>query len=70
MNTHKVVDMVFHEEEGNEVMVGTRDECLQFVEEQDDHGYEVVALTKDEMLIHNQEMFNVHDASTNEGSRH
>jgi hypothetical protein len=33
-NTHVVIDLVYHEDEGNEVFEGTQQECLDWVDEQ------------------------------------
>lgn len=32
--THVVIDLVYHEDEGNEVYEGSQDECLSWVDEQ------------------------------------
>ena len=70
MKTHKVVDMVYHGDELNEVMVGTQQECLDFISEQDDHfTYEMRSLTRQELITHNPGMFNAHDAKANACSR-
>lgn len=50
--THKVIDLVYHEDEGNEVYVGSYQECHDWASEQG-FGYQVVSLTQEEMLIHN-----------------
>lgn len=43
--THKVIDLVYHEDEGNEVYVGTHQECLDWVSEQPDYfTYQVIPL--------------------------
>jgi hypothetical protein len=54
MKTHKVLDMTYHEDEGNEVYVGTQLECLDWVREQDGFGYEVVPLTREEIILVNE----------------
>ncbi len=51
--THKVIDMVYHEDEGNEVYCGTYKECLEWASEQG-FGYKVVPMTKEEMEIVNK----------------
>jgi hypothetical protein len=51
--THKVIDLVYHEDEGNEVFVGTRQECEDWKSEQG-FGYQVVPLTKEEMKVVNE----------------
>lgn len=52
--THKVIDLVYHEDEGNEVFVGTRQECEEWKAEQG-FGYKIVPLTRYELKIHNNE---------------
>jgi hypothetical protein len=54
MKTHKVIDMTYHEDEGNEVYVGTLVECLDWVREQDGIGYEIVPLTREEIILINE----------------
>lgn len=49
--THKVIDLVYHEDEGNEAFVGTEQECYEWVSEQG-FGYQVVALTVEEIEYH------------------
>ena len=51
--THKVVDLVYHENEGNEVFVGTYEECHEWVSEQG-FGYGVQPLTKEEIIAVNE----------------
>jgi hypothetical protein len=34
MNTHQVLDLHYHEEEGQECFEGTQQECYKFIEEQ------------------------------------
>lgn len=50
MNTHKVIDLMYTEEEGQDTLVGTEEECNIFVTEQDCVGLRVVPLTRDEIL--------------------
>ena len=55
--THKVIDLVYHEDEGNEVYDGTLKECHQFIKDQSDMGgstftYKVVPMTKEEIETH------------------
>ena len=55
--THKVIDLVYHEDEGNEVFDGTLQECHQFIKDQSDMGgstftYKVVPMTKEEIEAH------------------
>ena len=52
MKTHKVIDLVYHEDEGNIAFVGTADECQEFVAQQG-FGYEITKLTPEEYKIHN-----------------
>lgn len=56
MKTHIVIDMTYHEDEGNQVFVGTEKECHKWVEGQGSFGYKVVPMTKDELLIHNPDV--------------
>ena len=49
--THKVIDLVYHESEGNEVFDGTLEECREFVHKQG-WGYQVVPMTKEEIINH------------------
>ena len=53
MKTHKVIDLVYTEAEGNEVFVGTQKECEDWRTEQG-YGYQILPLSKEEKLIHNQ----------------
>lgn len=53
MKTHFVIDLTYHEEEGNQVFVGTEEECYNWVEQQGSFGFEVKPLTKYEIKIHN-----------------
>lgn len=39
MKTHKVLDLIYTEEEGQVCFVGTIQECMNFVEEQNDYGF-------------------------------
>lgn len=48
MKTHKVIDLVYHEDEGNDVFCGTYQECLDWKLEQG-YGYQVVPMTKEEI---------------------
>lgn len=51
--THKVVDLVYHQDEGNEVFVGTYEECHEWVSGQG-FGYGVQPLTKEEIIAVNE----------------
>lgn len=44
MKTHKVIDLVYHESEGNDVFSGTYQECLEWKTKQG-FGYQVVPMT-------------------------
>ena len=56
MKTHKVLDTTYHEDEGQDTMVGTLKECNDFVASQSDHFmYQVVPLTDYELEIYNKE---------------
>lgn len=48
MKTHKVIDMVYTEEEGNSVFAGTLKECQEWASQQG-FGYQVVPMTKEEI---------------------
>jgi hypothetical protein len=52
MKTHKVIDLVYHEDEGNQAFVGTYEECQNWKSEQG-FGYQVVPLTKEELEAYN-----------------
>ena len=54
MKTHKVIDLVYHEDENNEAFVGTQQECLDWKSEQG-FGYQVVPMTKKEIEFENKE---------------
>jgi len=53
MKTHVVIDLTYHEDEGNQVFVGTLQECNEFVAQQNTYGLEVHIMTKEELAIHN-----------------
>jgi hypothetical protein len=55
MKTHKEIDLVYHEDEGNEAFVGTHQECLDWMSEQG-FGYRVAPMTKEEMGIENKDL--------------
>jgi len=46
--THKVIDLVYHEDEGNEAFTGTYQECLEWKSDQG-FGYQIVPLMKEEL---------------------
>ena len=50
--THKVIDLTYHEDEGNEAFDGTEQECHDFVAEQGGVGWEVVPMLKEEIELH------------------
>jgi hypothetical protein len=50
MKTHKVIDMVYHEDEGNGVFCGTEKECYEFMSDQGGYGYKVVPLLEGERI--------------------
>ena len=54
MKTHKVLDLIYTEDEGQDVFVGTEKECINFVLEQNSILFEVVPMTKEEIEIHNE----------------
>ena len=53
MKTHVVIDLTYHEDEGNQVFAGTEEECYDWVESQGSFGFEVHIMTKEELAIHN-----------------
>jgi hypothetical protein len=53
VKTHIVIDMVYHEDEGNEVFVGTKQECEDWQSAQG-FGYKVVPMTPTEIKMHNE----------------
>lgn len=55
MKTHVVIDTIYHEDEGNEVFVGTHQECLDFVSEQGGMSftYQVLPLLQNELALYN-----------------
>lgn len=53
IKTHKVIDIVYHEDEHNEVFVGTRQECEDWKSSQG-FGYRIVPMTLAEIEIHNE----------------
>jgi hypothetical protein len=53
MKTHIVIDIMYTEEEGNQMFAGTLEECNDWVAKQDTYGLEVHIMTKEEMEIHN-----------------
>ena len=55
MKTHVVIDLVYHEDEGNEVFEGTLQECTEWAREQG-FGYIVQPKTK-EQLDHERKYF-------------
>lgn len=54
MKTHKVLDLFYHEDEGNDVFSGTYQECLDFKSEQNGFGYVIVPMTKAEIELENK----------------
>lgn len=53
MKTHIVIDLVYSEEEGNQVMTGTLKECEEWVAKQG-FGYKVVPMTEEEIKVENE----------------
>ena len=48
--THKVLDLHYHEEEGQECFCGTYQECVKFLADQTPHFmYKIVPMTKQEI---------------------
>jgi len=51
--THKVIDTVYHEDEGNDVFAGTLQECHEWASQQG-FGYEVVPMTREEIQAYKE----------------
>ncbi len=50
MKTHKVLDLVYLPEEGQDCFNGTREECEEFVKEQTSHFlYKIVPMSREEI---------------------
>lgn len=49
MKTHKVINTIYYEDEGNEIFTGVLQECVDFIDEQQGFGYEIVPMTKEEI---------------------
>lgn len=53
LKTHRVLDLHYHEDEGQGCFVGTLQECLDFKETQSpDFMYQVVPMTKEEIELY------------------
>jgi hypothetical protein len=52
MKTHKVIDLVYHDDENNVVFSGTHQECLDWKSEQG-FGYQVLPMTPEEIEFEN-----------------
>jgi len=52
--THKVIDETLHEDEGQDCIVGTLQECNDFISEQNTIGLNVVPLIGIELQFHNR----------------
>jgi hypothetical protein len=54
MKTHKVIDLIYHKNEGNEVYAGTEQECYDWIKEQGGYSftYQVVPMTNEEINNH------------------
>lgn len=53
MNTHRVIDLTYHEDEYNQTFIGTYTECTEWISEQPGvNSYEIVPLTKEEIESH------------------
>lgn len=54
MKTHKVIDLAYTEEEGQDCFSGTHQECVEFLAEQNSYGeiytLKIVPLLKEELL--------------------
>lgn len=48
MKTHKVIDLVYHEDEDNDIFLGTYQECLEW-EIKQGFGYQIIPMTKEEI---------------------
>ena len=54
MKTHKVIDLTYTVEEGQDTFAGTEIECSQFVYAQGDFGYEVIPMTLEEINLYKE----------------
>ena len=58
MKTHKVIDLIYTKEEGQECFSGTQQECIEFLAEQNSYGetytLKIVPLLKHELLEYNK----------------
>lgn len=53
MKTHKVLDLVYHQDEGQDCFAGTRKECEEFIRKQTDYFmYKVVPMSTEEIEYH------------------
>ena len=53
MKTHQVLDLHYHEDEGQGCFDGTQQECVEFAATQTPHFmYKVVPMTKEEIETH------------------
>jgi hypothetical protein len=59
MITHKVIDLAFTEEEGQEDFAGTHLQCIGYLNEQNSSGEQytlrIVPLIKEELKLYNKE---------------
>lgn len=52
--THIVLDLMYHEDEGQQSFAGTHQECLDFVSEQGGYTYKIVPMLKEEYELYNR----------------
>lgn len=52
--THIVLDLTYHEDEGQQCFAGTHQECLDFISEQDTIGLQVVPMLKEKLELYNR----------------
>lgn len=58
MKTHKVLDLHYHDDEGQDCFDGTLQECNEFASTQSPHFmYKVVPMTKEEIENHPDNQF-------------
>lgn len=51
--THKVIDVIYTEEEGNVAFIGSFTECHDFKNQQG-FGYQIIPLNRNEIITANQ----------------
>ena len=61
MKTHKVIDIAYTKEEGQDCFSGTHQECIEFLAEQNSYGetytLEIVPLLKEEIASYKTNIY-------------